>query len=222
MNKKPYITYTLLGIQIIVFLAMTLMGGSQNSGILVLFGAKFNPLIAMGQYYRLITPIFIHIGIIHLLINSLTLYYLGAMVENLLGHWKFLLLYLTAGIMGNLFSYQFSENISAGASTALFGLFAVFLALRNLYPSNRVIQSIGSQYMSLIVINLVFGIFGSGIDIWGHVGGIVGGFLMTMTLMPGEGNEKRVTQRVSSAAAFIIIAAFIILNQGTFNTLLPF
>ncbi len=221
-GKKPYVTYTLLAIQIIIFLCMTFMGGSESSAVLLIFGAKFNPLIAAGQYYRLLTPIFLHIGIMHLIVNSITLYYLGAMVESVLGHWKYLLIYLSAGVMGNLFSYQFSTNISAGASTSLFGLFAVFLALKNLYPSNRYIQGLASQYMTLIGINIVFGFLGSGIDIWGHIGGLVGGFLITMALMKGETRDRRLGQRIGSIIVFLIIAIFILLNQGTFNVLMPF
>lgn len=219
-TRKPFVTYTLLGIQIILFIMMEFMGSSESSATLLLFGAKFNPLIAAGEYWRLITPMFLHIGIVHLLINSITLYYLGSMVENIAGHWRYLVIYLASGLMGNLFSYQFSENISAGASTALFGLFAVFLALKNLFPRNRHIQSIGSQYLTLVGINLAFGIMGSGIDIWGHVGGLVGGFLMTMALIRGEGPDQRLTQRIGSAATFVVIAGFILINQGIFNTLI--
>ena len=219
-TRKPFVTYTLLGIQIILFIMMEFMGSSESSATLLLFGAKFNPLIAAGEYWRLITPMFLHIGIVHLLINSITLYYLGSMVENIVGHWRYSVIYLASGLMGNLFSYQFSENISAGASTALFGLFAVFLALKNLFPRNRHIQSIGSQYLTLVVINLVFGIMGSGIDIWGHVGGLVGGFLVTMALLRGEGPDQRLTQRIGSAATFVVIAGFILINHGIFNTLI--
>ncbi|RPA63632.1 rhomboid family intramembrane serine protease [Aerococcus agrisoli] len=220
-NKKPYVTYVLIAIQVVLFLAMQVMGGSESALTLILFGAKFNPLIAAGEYWRLITPIFLHIGWMHLLINTITLYYLGSMVEEIIGRWKYLAIYLASGIMGNLFSYQFSDNVSAGASTALFGLFAVFLALRNLYPSNRYIQNLGSQYMMLIGMNLVFGFLGSGIDIWGHIGGIVGGFLITMTLMKGEGHDDRKTQRIGSLAVYLIIAIFILLNQGTVNAIMP-
>ncbi|MFW3363838.1 rhomboid family intramembrane serine protease [Aerococcus urinaeequi] len=219
-TRKPFVTYTLLGIQIILFIMMEFMGSSESSATLLLFGAKFNPLIAAGEYWRLITPMFLHIGIVHLLINSITLYYLGSMVENIVGHWRYLMIYLASGLMGNLFSYQFSENISAGASTALFGLFAVFLALKNLFPRNRHIQSIGSQYLTLVGINLVFGMMGSGIDIWGHVGGLVGGFLVTMALIRGEGPDQRLTQRIGSAATFVVIAGIILINHGIFNTLI--
>lgn len=219
-TRKPFVTYTLLGIQIILFIMMEFVGSSESSATLLFFGAKFNPLIAAGEYWRLIAPIFLHIGIVHLLINSITLYYLGSMVENIVGHWRYLVIYLASGLIGNLFSYQFSENISAGASTALFGLFAVFLALKNLFPRNRHIQSIGSQYLTLVGINLVFGIMGSGIDIWGHVGGLVGGFLITMALLRGEGPDQRLTQRIGSAATFVVIAGFILINHGIFNTLI--
>ena len=97
-NRKPYLTYIFLGLQCLVFLAMTFLGGSENSYLLLLFGAKENSLIALHQeYWRLFTPIFIHIGFVHLLMNSLVLYYLGSFVEKIIGSWRFALLYILAG-----------------------------------------------------------------------------------------------------------------------------
>jgi rhomboid protease GluP len=72
----------------------------------------------------------------------------------------------------------------------------------------------------LVALNLIFGFMGSGIDIWGHIGGLAGGFLMTMALLQGEGEDKRLAQRIGSGAAFALIAGFILMNHGMFNVLI--
>lgn len=215
MYKKPVVTWLLLAIQIAVFLLMELMGSSQDINWLVFFGAKVNPLIAGGEYWRLVTPMFIHIGFVHLLFNSITLYYLGAMVEEIAGHAKFLLIYLLAGIMGNLFSYQFSDSISAGASTALFGLFAFFIALTYLYPDNRSLRQLGDQYKGLLIINIFLNLFMSNVDMAGHIGGAVGGILATFMLMAGKSTEHKDKGLLAVAAYVLITAAIIWFRAGT-------
>lgn len=213
LRQKPFFTWLILAIQIILFLLMEFIGSSQDSLTLILFGAKFSPLIAAGQYWRLITPIFLHIGFTHLLFNSLTLYYLGSMVERVAGHTKFLAIYLLSGIMGNLFSYQFSDSISAGASTSLFGLFAFFIALSRIYPDNLSVKQLGDQYKGLIIINIILNIFMSNVDIAGHIGGAVGGLLITYALMSDKKSENRL-YRIAALVIFIIVALVIICMRG--------
>lgn len=212
-RNKPFVTWIILAIQILVFLMMELVGSTQDVNLLVLFGAKYNPFIAAGQYWRLITPMFIHIGFAHLLFNSLTLYYLGTMVEQLAGHLKFLVIYLLAGVMGNLFSYQFSDSISAGASTSLFGLFAFFIALANIYPESRGIQQLSDQYRGLILINIVLNLFMSNVDIAGHIGGAVGGFLISYALMSNRNTDNR-SQRIAAGIIYFAMAAIIVVLRG--------
>lgn len=183
-QRGPYITYSILILQIIIFILMTVTGGSQNIPNLILFGAKFNPLIQHGQWWRLITPMFIHIGFMHLLFNSLILYFLGRQIESIYGHWRYFLLYMLSGIAGNVFSFAFNSAISAGASTAVFGLFAAAVVLSRLNPGNPYIQSMGQSYLTLIIINLVFNIFSPGVDLAGHLGGLLGGALLASVLAP--------------------------------------
>ena len=220
MNKKLIMTWLFLLIQIIVFLLMELQGGSQYTPVLIQYGAKFAPAIALGEWWRLITPIFLHIGFTHLLVNSVTLYFLGSMVEQTLGHFKFTWLYLAGGIMGNALSYQFSESISAGASTSLFGLFAVFIALAVLYPDNHYISALGRQYRTLIIVNIVMSLFGHSVDLWGHLGGILGGFIATFMIMSGQERGNSLINRVLALVVYIGIVGFILFNHGIYNTLL--
>lgn len=177
--KKPVVTYGLVGLNVIVFILMSLTGGSTNVENLLRFGASYQPLILAGQWYRLITPMFIHIGLEHLLLNMLTLYFCGIFLENIFGHWRFITLYFVAGIGGNLLSTSLGNNtISAGASTAIFGLFGTFIALGLVLRDSPYFKQLGRQFGILIVLNLGFALFpGAGIDIWGHLGGLISGFL---------------------------------------------
>lgn len=130
--RRAPVTVVLLIIQIVAFIIMTLLGGSTNFSVLIECGARVTSLIHEGQWWRLITPVFLHIGIAHLIINSITLYFLGMYIEELFSHWRMLVIYLVSAFTGNLASAYFLPNtISAGASTALFGLFGAFLMLGN-------------------------------------------------------------------------------------------
>lgn len=219
MRHKPYVTYTFLVIQVLVFILMSFLGGSTNSWTLISFGARENTLIALGhQYWRLLTPIFVHIGLSHILFNSVALYYLGSMVEEMIGHFRFIVLYLLSGIMGNILSYQFSWHISAGASTALFGLFAFFVTIGKLRPESGPLRQLGSQYLALIIANILLNLFSPSVDILGHIGGIIGGILVTTFLFYGR--EYVPKQRWLAAVVYCVIVTFVILNHGAFNTLL--
>ncbi|WAA10416.1 rhomboid family intramembrane serine protease [Fervidibacillus albus] len=173
---KPFFTYFFLAVQVVLFFLMELMGGSENPYVLLQFGAKFNPLIVEGQWWRLITPMFLHIGIIHLLLNSLALYYLGTVVEKLFGRWRFLFLYLFSGFFGSLASFLFNPTISAGASGAIFGCFGALLYFGLVYP-HLFFRTMGMNILVLVGMNLLLGIIIPNIDMAGHVGGLIGGFL---------------------------------------------
>ena len=183
-ESKSYVTWVLLAITIGVFIVESVVGGSQNYQTLLLMGAKTNNLVQAGQWWRLITPIFLHIGIFHIFMNGFTLLYVGQILEPMVGHWRFFVIYMLSGIMGNLASFAFGANnvISAGASTSLFGLFAAFLALGLIYRENRFLRELGKSFLGLIAINLLMDLTMSGIDIWGHVGGAVGGLLLGYAL----------------------------------------
>src|SRR5690606_36651475 len=132
---RPFFTNMFLGIQIAMFILLELAGGSQNPYVLIEYGAKFNQLIVAGEWWRFITPIFLHIGILHLLMNSLALYYLGSIVEKIYGSGRFLFIYLFSGFLGALGSFIFNPSISAGASGAIFGCFGALLYFGTIHPS---------------------------------------------------------------------------------------
>lgn len=153
---------------------------------LLLMGAKYNELILNGQVWRLFTAMFLHIGIVHLLFNLFALNALGPMVEGYFGHWRFALIYVIGGLFGSLASYAFSAAPSAGASGAVFGLAGAttvyFLTYRDNFGKRG--ESILQSMLAIIGINLVFGLAMSGIDNWGHIGGLIGGALVAWGLLP--------------------------------------
>jgi len=213
----PYITYTFLIIQSIVFLAMQISPmGATNTKTIVSFGGLYHPYITqLHEYWRFITPIFVHIGFYHFLFNSFVLFFLGEQVENLYGHTRFLLIYLLSGISGNILSFAMhNDSISAGASTSIFGMFGAFIILKYYFPHNQVLATLAKQYTFLVVLNLIFNLFDSSIDIWGHIGGIIGGILTGIALaVPKQAKYYRIIERISAGILLIIfLTIFLILG----------
>ena len=159
---------------------MELTGGSENILNLVNWGAMVRPLVAQNhEYWRFITPMFLHIGFMHIILNMVTLYYIGAQVEAIYGHWRYLGIYLLSGILEISPVLPLGHNsVSAGASTALFGLFGAFVILGRHFRDNPAIMYMVQRYSMFIVINLLFNLFSSSVDMMGHVGGLIGGLLV--------------------------------------------
>jgi len=185
-QSKPLFSWLILALNLVIWLLMTFSGGSTRADVLVRFGAKVPWLIAAGQYWRLLTAMFLHIGLVHLLFNSYALYSLGPQVESLFGRGRFLIIYLLSGLAGSVASYALSASLSAGASGAIFGLIAamaVFVAGHRQMLGRR-----GSQALTNIVLVILFNLGLSfsvpGIDVWGHLGGLMGGSVVSWLLRP--------------------------------------
>ncbi|MED4070559.1 rhomboid family intramembrane serine protease [Priestia endophytica] len=173
---KPIFSSVFLFIQILFFFWLEFNGGSQNVETLIKYGAKHNELLLEGEWWRLITPIFLHIGLLHLLMNSIALYYVGTVVERIYGSSRFLLIYLIAGVSGTIGSFLFSPTVSAGASGAIFGCFGALLFFG--YKSPKIFfDTLGTNVIMLVLFNIVFGFVVPGIDNAGHLGGLIGGFV---------------------------------------------
>ena len=208
------VTSILLIITSLVFALMFLFYGFQYSSTEALsyFGAVRGYTIQETpmEFWRVFVAIFVHIGLEHFVVNMLTLYFLGRQIEDIFGPWKFLILYLMSGVMGNLFVVYFSpENLAAGASTALFGLFASVVVLR--YATrNYYLQQLGQSYMSLLAVNLIIS-FLPGISLAGHLGGLVGGALGAVILpVSGERYAFSKSQRFLALTAYLGLAAILI------------
>ncbi len=190
---RPLWTYVLLGINIAVWLLMTAMGGSENPLVLIRFGAKYNPLIVAGQYWRLLTATFVHIGIMHLVFNAWALFNLGLEIETRFGRTRFLALYLLSGLLGSASSFLGNNALSAGASGAIFGLIGAAIAYFATYH-HRFGHWGRNRLVSVLIVagyNLVWGLTAPGIDNLGHIGGLVGGLILGWAYCP---NYKAVPQ----------------------------
>ncbi|MGJ7921365.1 rhomboid family intramembrane serine protease [Neobacillus sp. LXY-4] len=209
-NGKPLFTYVFLVIQIGILMIMEFMGGSTNSSTLIQFGAKFNPLILEGEWWRFFTPMFLHIGFLHLLMNSIALFYMGPLVERIFGSFRFVLIYLFAGFAGSVASFAFSPNLSAGASGAIFGCFGALLYFGVIYPK-LFFRTMGMNILFVIGLNLVFGFSMNNIDNAGHIGGLIGGFLAAGVLHFPKA-KKPVSQLMFTVMSSILV--FILLQYG--------
>ncbi|MFS0655315.1 rhomboid family intramembrane serine protease [Bacillus sp. 179-C3.3 HS] len=180
-NGKPIFTYLLMTIQVVMFLLLELSGGSTNTATLTAFGAKQNALILNGEWWRFITPMFLHIGLTHLLFNTFALWSVGAAVERIYGSSRFLLIYFISGIFGTIASFVFNTAIAAGASGAIFGCLGALLYLA---ISNRKLffRTMGTNIIVIILINLGIGFTVPGIDNAGHLGGLVGGLITALAV----------------------------------------
>lgn len=178
--KKSPVTYSFIGIIITYFIIMTLNGGTTNPENLVRFGALYPPFVlAYNEYYRLVTSIFIHIGLMHLLFNGYALYIFGTQIEKVMGSFKYLQFFLLAGIGGNVVTFLFSFNtISAGASGSLFGILGAFVYLIR-HHANMITQQGKRTIYQIIGINIIITFISPSISITAHLGGLVIGYLLS-------------------------------------------
>ena len=157
------------------------------SSVLIAFGAKDNDLILQGQYWRFVTPIFLHANLLHVGLNMLNLAVLGVFLERLVGHMRFLLIYVTTGIVSIIASFYFMpQEISVGASGAIFGLvgaYSVFVLMHR-----RAFRKGGIPALLWLIIvivgNLSIGFFVPNVDNYAHLGGLLSGCLLGWWFTP--------------------------------------
>jgi rhomboid protease GluP len=183
-----FFTPIIVNINILVFAAMVISGVHfmlPDNDSLIKWGANFRPVTLDGQWWRLFTSCFLHIGVIHLLMNLYALIYIGLLLEPHLGKTRFVSAYLLAGIGGSVASlYWHDLTISAGASGAIFGMYGVFLAM---LTTNLIEKSARKTLLTSIMIfvgyNLLNGLKG-GIDNAAHIGGLVTGMIIGYAFYP--------------------------------------
>lgn len=178
------ITYTIIGLNVLVFLAMIVSGVSAvepSTEQLAKWGGNFKPYTTGGEWWRLLTNIFVHSGIVHILFNMYALYMVGVYLEPMLGKLRYAAAYICTGILASIASIWWHGDsiISVGASGAIFGMYGIFLALLStkIIPGQMrkaLFQSIGV----FVLYNLAYGAAKSGIDNAAHIGGMLSGLLI--------------------------------------------
>lgn len=179
-TRQPQIraVYALIVILASIYLFGQIVQLTMDGDLVRIFGVS-GILVAQGQVYRLLTAIFFHLGLFHLLMNLLVLHVLGSVVETLVGSLRFVILFIIAGLVGTAFSAYFNtpQVMSVGASGAIMGSLGYIIACKIAAPRS-VPQAISQWAMSLLLINVAWNILSPmGLDIWGHVGGFAGGAL---------------------------------------------
>ncbi len=179
----------LIIINVVVFLYSAWLSRSLSihSLVLIVLGGNFSPLVQTGEYWRLFTAMFLHGDILHLLLNMYALWALGSTLEGILSRPKYLTLYILSGLGGSLLSTMMLENtVSIGASGAIFGLVGALIGYvithRNMFRQGAL-----KNLLFIVMINLVWGLQpGSGIDNFGHLGGVIAGLLLSFIIKPGR------------------------------------
>ncbi len=200
---KPYITYALIFINAVMFL-LTIMYGE----VILYEGGMHAETVKAGEYYRIITSIFLHANIWHFLFNNYALYVLGQQLESYLGKGKYLTVYLFSGVAGNLLTMALGKNyLSVGASGAIFGLLGALLYFGyhyRVYLGNVM----KSQIIPLIILNLIIGFVVSGINNIAHIGGLIAGFIILTAL--GVKYKSSTAERVNGVVIATIFTVFLV------------
>lgn len=195
-NSHQAVTLALVAINVVVYLAEVLLSGLRldiSTQVLIDMGAMF-PLYVTGpaDLWRFVTPMFLHMDLMHLLFNMVALYSVGMVLERILGKAGFLALYFVGGITGNVASYAwglFAEGgitVSAGASTSVFGLFvAVALLVVVARGNRRYLSAYSKGMLAVILVNVAYSLLVPGISISGHLGGAIGGAI-GMFMIPSK------------------------------------
>lgn len=219
----------LIAISIIFFALQNITEWLFGYDLLLFYGAKINQFILEGEIWRFLTPAFLHGSIVHLGFNMYAIYLFGPSLERKYGSISFILLYAIGAVLGNVFSFLFSPNISLGSSTAIFGLIAaqgVFI-YKNRHLLGNAAKPLLTNVLFMIAVNLFLGL-SPGIDNWGHMGGLVGGFLYAWFAGPSFGISEnqfgdkviiRENKRIFLVASLILLTAIGMVRLGFFTKL---
>lgn len=206
-EPKPIVAnYVMIGLLILIFVLGIFLG--YHEFLIYKFGV-WGAMIREGEIYRLLTGTFLHSGIVHLVCNCYALYVVGSQIESFYGKAKFIGIYLFSALTGSLLSIAMHETISIGASGAIFGLLGSLLYFGyyyRVYFGSVIIQRV----LPVIAINLLIGFTVSGIDNFGHIGGLIGGVLISMALGIKDSHKSAKRDRVNGIILSVVFTLFLI------------
>lgn len=204
-KKMPVVTYFLIAVNCLCYFIANLF--YDYNSVLNDFCLQGDYVRATHEYYRIFTAGFLHVDIIHLLLNMYALYVIGSQLESFLGKTKYSIVYIFSLVIGSLMSMTFTNNPSVGASGAIFGLMGSLLYFGYHY---RVYlgTTLKSQIIPLIILNLVYGFLDPKIDNSAHIGGLIGGFLITMAL--GIKYKSTTSERFNGILITLIFTVFML------------
>ncbi|HXF97921.1 MAG TPA: rhomboid family intramembrane serine protease [Gaiellaceae bacterium] len=204
--RGPFVTQALIALNVGVYLLELLLGGELNGTGNPLYenGVLFGPLVAEGEWWRLLTAAFLHYGPVHLGMNMLVLWLIGPALEEYLGHARYALLYLVSGLAGSAGALVVNPDaLAVGASGAIWGIMGAALLLEA-----RRIWVFGGQAMGIVVLNLAITFLIPGVSVGGHIGGGVGGALAALALTSLRRAPALATLAVAGVGALSVAVAF--------------
>ncbi len=196
IRSRQKANLVIVAINIVVFIVLTLLGNTRDARFMLAHGAQFAPFVAYGEYYRVVTSMFMHFGVEHLFSNMVILIFLGDVLEQCVGKLRYLIIYLAGGVAGNLLSVWFALRsgdfaVSAGASGAVFAVIGglIWLVIRD---RGRLGNYSGRRLIPMAVLSILQGITAGGVDNCAHIGGLAAGFVLALLLcFRGSGRAKR-------------------------------
>lgn len=188
-NLKQYlkmypITSFILIAQIVLYAWMEIVGSSTDPATLIRFGAMYVLPGESPEYWHFFASIFLHIGFNHLLFNSIAIFIFAPPLEVMLGKWNYIVYFLGCGFAGNVFSQMLHSDIhySAGASGAIYGIYAAFLYLA-IFRKGVLDQGTSSTIKIVLIIGVIHSLLVPKINLYAHLGGFVGGFVLFAIIM---------------------------------------
>lgn len=184
MFKRMYVTYTLIALNVVIWVISVIINKNSDPGFYDITSTDFGlipALVGDGEFYRIITSMFLHSGIKHLVMNMLALYGIGRILEPIAGHTKMLIIYLVSGICGGILVCRIAEplSVTVGASGAIFGIAAACVVALFMAGDTMMLRNV----IIFVALNLVNTFTEPNISIGGHVGGMVGGLIIGLLLL---------------------------------------
>jgi membrane associated rhomboid family serine protease len=202
-HQMNAVTLALIAVNVGVVVVELGINGSFANNNVFLKGVLWGPFVADGDWWRLVTSMFLHANFLHIAVNMWSLYIIGTILEQAIGRWRFLLLYMVSGVAGSAGALVWSPTQpTVGASGAIFGILGALFVLER-----RGSIYTGGQVGVMIVLNLVITFaFSSYISVGGHVGGLIGGVILMWLML----HFRRSTWAVLATGAALVAVSVVI------------